>query len=132
MASFNIEIPDEYLGGGDDFGFTTVDADEFEQQQTQQGEVAEEVAGEVVSVLTSKMNTLEGKINAVLLRLEDNTDNDGVDNSVDINRLEEKIDQILSMENAELTQSIQEQGASIRAVIDEVEERKKQLDEQYA
>ena len=122
MASFNIEIPDEYLGGGDDFGFTTVDADEFEQQQTQQGEVAEEVADEVVSVLTSKMNTLEGKINAVLLRLEDNTDNDGVDNSVDINRLEEKIDQILSMENAELTQSIQEQGACLLYTSDAADE----------
>ena len=35
------------------------------------------------------------------------------------------------MENTELAQSIQDQGASIRAVIDEVEERKCQLNKVY-
>ena len=132
MASFNIEIPDEYLGGGEDFGFTTVDADVFEQQNQQEREVAEEVAGEISSSLTnqinSKMSILEGKINSVLSRLEDNTGEDSIDSSIDLNRIEDKIDKILAMENTELAQSIQDQGASIRAIIDEVEERKNQLE----
>ena len=49
----------------------------------------------------------------------------------DMKRIEEKIDKILSMENTELAQSIQDQGANIRAIIDEVEERKSQLESDY-
>ena len=131
MGSFNLEIPDEYLNNSEDFGFTTVDSDEFDQQNQQEREVAEEVAGEVASSVVNKINLLEGKINAVLLRLEDNTGDDNLLQNADFSRIEEKIDQILAMENDELAQSIQEQGASIRAVIDEVEERKSKLDEEY-
>ena len=135
MGSFNLNIPDEYLSGSEDFGFTTVDADVFEQRNQQDRDVAEEVAGEISSSLTDQLNNkisgLEGKINAVLLRLEDNTGDDSVTPSLDLNRIEEKVDQILAMENTELAQSIQDQGASIRAVIDEVEERKKELEVQY-
>lgn len=135
MGSFNLEIPDEYLESGDDFGFTTVDADTFEQQNQQEREVAEEVADEISTTMMNQMNSkidgLEGKINAVLLRLEDNTGEESISSDVDMDRIEEKIDKILAMENTELAQSIQDQGASIRAVIDEVEERKSQLDEQY-
>ena len=135
MGSFNLEIPDEYLNSGEDFGFTTVDADTFEQQNQQERDVAEEVAGEISSTLMSEMSTkingLEGKLNAVLLRLEDNTGDDDVSSTIDMDRIEEKIDKILAMENTELAQSIQDQGASIRAVIDEVEERKTELDKQY-
>ncbi len=131
MGSFNLETPDEYLNNSEDFGFTTVDSDEFDQQNQQEREVAEEVAGEVASSVVNKINLLEGKINAVLLRLEDNTGDDNLLQNADFSRIEEKIDQILAMENDELAQSIQEQGASIRAVIDEVEERKSKLDEEY-
>ena len=45
-----------------------------------------------------------------------------------MSRIEEKIDKILSMENTELANSIQEQGESIRAIIDEVEERKGEVE----
>ncbi len=135
MGSFNLEIPDEYLDGADDFGFTTVDADAFEQQNQQEREVAEEVAGEISSNLISEVNTkisgLEGKINAILSRISDNSGDESIDNSIDMNRIEEKIDKILSMENTELAQSIQDQGANIRAIIDEVEERKSQLESDY-
>ena len=46
--------------------------------------------------------------------------------------MEEKLDKILSMENTEMVAALNEQGNNIRAVIDEVEERKNQLNDQYA
>ena len=135
MANFNIEIPDEYLDGGEDFGFTTVDTDEFEQAELAEREitadVADDLASGLVSELNSKISGIEGKINAVLLRLEDSTDDEMMSPPVDMSRIEEKIDKILSMENTEMMSALNQQGESIRAVIDEVEERKGQLDDQY-
>ncbi len=136
MANFNIEIPDEYLDGGEDFGFTTVDTDEFEQAELAEREITADVAGELASGLVSELNSkitgIEGKINAVLLRLEDSTDDEnGLTSSVDMSRFEEKLDKILSMENTEMISALNQQGENIRAVIDEVEERKGQLDDQY-
>jgi len=139
MANFSIEIPDEYLSGSEDFGFTTVDTDEFEQAELAEREitadVADELASGVVSELKTKISNIEGKINAVLLRLEDNTDRELIDNNlepIDLSRMEEKLDKILSMENTEMVAALNEQGNNIRAVIDEVEERKNQLNDQYA
>jgi len=137
MANFNIEIPDEYLDGGEDFGFTTVDTDEFEQAELAEREITADVAGELASGLVSELNSkitgIEGKINAVLLRLEDSTDGEMMSSSssVDMSRFEEKLDRILSMENTEMISALNQQGENIRAVIDEVEERKGQLDDQY-
>jgi len=135
MANFNIEIPDEYLDGGEDFGFTTVDTDEFEQAELAEREitadVADDLASGLVNELNSKISGIEGKINAVLLRLEDSTDSEMMSPPVDMSRIEEKIDKILSMENTEMMSALNQQGESIRAVIDEVEERKGQLDDQY-
>ena len=136
MANFNIEIPDEYLDGGEDFGFTTVDTDEFEQaEQTEReitADVADELATGLVSELNSKIVGIEGKINAVLLRLEDSTDSEMMSSpTIDMSRFEEKLDKILSMENTEMISALNQQGENIRAVIDEVEERKGQLDDQY-
>tara|TARA_B100001094_G_scaffold333417_1_gene411896 strand:+ start:32202 stop:32753 length:552 start_codon:yes stop_codon:yes gene_type:complete len=132
MASFNYEIPDEYLENASDFGFTTVDSDAVEQQER---DVAEEVAGEISSNLIGQISTkisgLEGKINSVLLKMQDETDEDNVAGEINLVRIEEKIDKILAMENEELASSIQAQGESIRAVIDEVEERKSTLEDQY-
>ena len=134
MANFNIEIPDEYLNGGEDFGFTTVDTDVFEQAEQAEREitsdVADELASGLVSEITTKISGLEGKINAVLLRLDDSTDNEIMD-SAEFSRIEEKIDKILSMENTEMMSALNQQGENIRAVIDEVEERKDLLDSQY-
>ena len=134
MANFNIEIPDEYLNSGEDFGFTTVDTDVFEQAEQTERKITSDVADELASGLVSEINTkisgLEGKINAVLLRLDDSTDNEMTD-SVEFSRIEEKIDKILSMENTEMVSALNEQGENIRAIIDEVEERKSLLDSQY-
>lgn len=134
MANFNIEIPDEYLNSGEDFGFTTVDTDVFEQAEQTERKITSDVVDELASGLVSEINTkisgLEGKINAVLLRLDDSTDNEMTD-SVEFSRIEEKIDKILSMENTEMVSALNEQGENIRAIIDEVEERKSLLDSQY-
>jgi nitrogen-specific signal transduction histidine kinase len=135
MANFNIEIPDEYLSGSEDFGFTTVDTDEFEQAEQVEREITSDVADELaeglVTEINNKISGLEGKINAVLLRLEDSTDNELITGSVDMVRIEEKIDTILAMENTEMVSALNEQGENIRAIIDEVEERKSLLDSQY-
>ena len=57
MANFNIEIPDEYLNGGEDFGFTTVDTDVFEQAEQAEREITSDVADELASGLVSEINT---------------------------------------------------------------------------
>ena len=135
MANFNIEIPDEYLSGSEDFGFTTVDTDEFEQAEQVEREITSDVADELaeglVTEINNKISGLEGKINAVLLRLEDSTDSEMISPPVDMIRIEEKIDTILAMENTEMVSALNEQGENIRAIIDEVEERKSLLDSQY-
>jgi hypothetical protein len=134
MANFNIEIPDEYLSGADDFGFTTIDETEVEQQAQIERDITEDVAEELASGLVIELNTkltdLEGKLNAVLLRLDDSSDGE-LTPPIDMTRIEEKIDTILAMENTEMVSALTEQGENIRAIIDEVEERKSQLDDQY-
>ena len=48
-----------------------------------------------------------------------------------ISRWETKIDRVLEIETTQVASVLQEQGTSIRAVIDEVEERKGELDEKF-
>ena len=48
-----------------------------------------------------------------------------------ISRLEGKVDKILAMESSQVANALNEQGSSIRAVIDEVEERKGELNEKF-
>ena len=134
MADFSINIPDEYLDGGEDFGFTTVDTDKFEQAEIAEREITADVADELASGLVSELNAkltgLEGKINAILIRLDDSTDSEMVDDSHS-ERIEEKIDKILAMENTEMVTALNQQGENIRPIIDEVEDRKNQLNDQY-
>jgi len=49
-----------------------------------------------------------------------------------ISRVEDKIDKILAMESSQVASALEEQGSSIRAVIDEVEERKGELNEKFS
>lgn len=132
MGTFNYEIPQEYLDS--DFGFTTVDADEFNKQHQVEGDISREVAGEVSDSLVAKITQVESKIDAVITKLN-NQDSGGEDSNVDLRldlqRIEEKVDSIVSMETNELARAIQDQGEGIRAIIDEVEERKSGLDNQY-
>jgi len=132
-------IPDEYLDSDFDFGFTMVDEDELEGITTTSVDntdiVVNEVSSEVSEAISNKLEQVEGKVNAVLIKLENMLEgNDGDDfspESVDMSRIEEKLDKILEMESAELASAVTEQSEGIRAIIDEVEERKNLLTYQY-
>ena len=133
MADFQSEIPEEYLDSDFDFGFTAVDEDELNNITSDTPtEPSSDVSSEEMVEISSSIEALESKINAILIKL----DNDSDDTfspavEVDMSRVEEKLDRILAMENAELATAVSEQSNNIRAVIDEVEERKAQLNEQY-
>jgi len=133
MADFQSEIPEEYLDSDFDFGFTAVDEDELNNITSDTtSQPSSGVSSDEVADLASSIEALESKVNAVLIKLDnesDDTFSPAVD--VDMSRVEEKLDKILAMENQELMSAVSEQSNSIRAVIDEVEERKAQLNEQY-
>ena len=132
MADFQSEIPEEYLDSDFDFGFTAVDEDELNNITSDTtSQPSSGVSSDEVADLASSIEALESKVNAVLIKLDnesDDTFSPAVD--VDMSRVEEKLDKILAMENQELMSAVSEQSNSIRAVIDEVEERKAQLNEQ--
>ena len=133
MADFQSEIPEEYLNTDFDFGFTAVDEDELNSVVSDSpAEPTSDVSSAEMAEISSSIEALESKVNAVLIKL----DNESEDSftpavEVDMSRIEEKLDKILAMESAELASAVSEQSESIRAVIDEVEERKGQLNEQY-
>tara|TARA_Y100000310_G_C20631318_1_gene788804 strand:- start:1070 stop:1618 length:549 start_codon:yes stop_codon:yes gene_type:complete len=132
MADFQSEIPEEYLDSDFDFGFTAVDADELEQITSETTD-APATSGTISSDrIIDYISELESKINAVLLKLDNESDDSfSPAIEIDMSRVEEKLDKILAMENNELMSAVSDQSESIRAVIDEVEERKAQLNEQY-
>ena len=144
-----------------DFGFTAVDADELSQHVSppeppvDTGELTDQVVTQVTDEMEESLQKIEAKVNILvdkltaegqdfpadgldIQRVEEKLDQilSGVSSSEGTStagdgRIEEKLDQILAMENTELLNSIEQQGASIRAVIDEVEERKCQLNKVY-
>jgi len=115
---------DEY-----DFGFTAVDADELNSHSIE-GDDSNSTPVEVSAELDSKLEDIESKLNAVLIKL-DNDDSDDFSEPFDFSRLEGKVDQILTFENSEFAKAIEDQGSSISAIIDEIEERKGELDLAY-
>ena len=133
MADFQSEIPEEYLNTDFDFGFTAVDEDELNSVVSDTPtEPTSDVSSAEMAEISSSIEALESKINAVLIKLDNDSDDTFSPSvEVDMSRVEEKLDKILEMENAELMSAVSEQSESIRAVIDEVEERKGQLNEQY-
>jgi hypothetical protein len=129
-------IPDEYLNSDYDFGFTAVDADELGGAITtpvNNTVDVGEISSEVSEAISSKLEEVESKVNAVLIKLEGIAEgsDDFSPETIDVGRIEEKLDKILAMENAELASAVSEQSEGIRAIIDEVEERKTLLTYQY-
>ena len=120
--TFNKDINEEDFSSFD-FGFELIDGPPSEDEiQNTPVEATE---------LDERFDTLENKLNLVLnlvSNMDDVKDDDSLSELISIN---DKLDRIITMETNELSQAINEQGASIRAIIDEVEERKAQLDEQY-
>ena len=115
-----MNIPDEYLNSDFDFGFTAVDADELGVSSV---ETTESSSNAIDSDVLEK---IEERINLILASMPgDEFYNSGIE------RIEHKVDSILTLQNDELSKTIASQGENIRAVIDEVEERKGQLEESY-
>ena len=132
MADFQSEIPEEYLDSDFDFGFTAVDADELEQVTSEDSSSDNIVPTVSSDEIVNSISDLESKINEVISKLDEQEDTTfSGEVEVDMSRVEEKLDKILEMENQELMSAVSDQSESIRAVIDEVEERKAQLNEQY-
>lgn len=111
---------------GMDFGFELLDAPPTEDSNDSQPSI------EVPDDLQERMDTIENKLN-LIANLVNNIELERDDDTLsEIINLNEKVDRLLSMETNELSDAINQQGASIRAIIDEVEERKGQLNDQYA
>ena len=139
IDNFHTDIPDEYLADGFDFGFEAVDAAELSDlvddapTPPSATEVAGAISSQTADAISSDLDKVEDKLNSVLRMLGDLQDagtTEPAEVNVDMSRVEDKLDQILQMQNQEVLAAVGEQGDSIRAIIDEVEERKAQLDEQ--
>ena len=112
-----------------DFGFSAVSTDEFKKTQTDtEPTPSSGVSSEEFDELKKKMDS----ISSLIQTLGDKEDTSLFDETGEkITRVEDKIDKILAMETSQVATALNEQGSSIRAVIDEVEERKGELNEKF-
>ena len=112
-----------------DFGFSAVSTEEFSKTQTVTEVQPSAASSEEFDELKKKMDSISSLIQA----LGDKEDTSLFDETGEkISRVEEKIDKILAMESSQVASALEEQGSSIRAVIDEVEERKGELNEKFS
>ena len=111
-----------------DFGFSAVSTEEFTKAQTVTEVQPSAVSSDEFDELKKKMDSISSLIQA----LGDREDTSLFDETGEkISRMEEKVDKILAMESSQVASALEEQGSSIRAVIDEVEERKGELNEKF-
>ena len=112
-----------------DFGFSAVSTEEFKKTQPT------EVKVQKPTVSTNEFKELKSKIDSIVGMIQTLGDNDDTslfdETGEKISRLEGKIDKILALESSQVATALNEQGSSIRAVIDEVEERKGELNEKF-
>ena len=114
-----------------DFGFTAVDADELEYgEEVVEGQITES-NNEISSILVDKIDAMEEKINSIILSVQSTENEDFAIPNDDLVRIEEKIDKIVTLETNELSELFESQGSDIRVIIDEVEEKKEQLEKEY-
>jgi len=112
-----------------DFGFSAVSTEEFSKAQTTTEVQPSAVSSDEFDELKKKMDSISSLIQA----LGDKEDTSLFDETGEkITRLETKVDKILAMESSQVASALEEQGSSIRAVIDEVEERKGELNEKFS
>ena len=113
-----------------DFGFSAVSTEEFKKTQPT------EVKVQKPTVSTNEFKELKSKIDSIanlIQTLGDKDDTSLFDETGEkISRLETKVDKILEIESTQIASALSEQGNSILAVIDEVEERKGELDEKFS
>ena len=124
-------MPDEF-----DFGFSAVSTEEFSKTQTVTEVQPSAVSSEEFGELKKKLDSISSLIQTLGDRedtsLFDETGEIVAANGEKISRVEDKIDKILAMESSQVASALEEQGSSIRAVIDEVEERKGELNEKFS
>ena len=112
-----------------DFGFSAVSTEEFTKAQTTTEVQPSAVSSDEFDELKKKMDSITSLIQA----LGEKEDSSLFDETGEkITRLETKVDKILAMESSQVASALEEQGSSIRAVIDEVEERKGELNEKFS
>jgi len=115
-----------------DFGFSAVSTEEFKKTQTDT-EPSQESSSSVSSEEFDELSKKIDSISSLIKTLGDKEDTSLFDETGEkISRLEGKVDKILAMESSQVANALNEQGSSIRAVIDEVEERKGELNEKFA
>ena len=112
-----------------DFGFSAVSTDEFKKTQPDtETTPSTGVSSDEFDELKKKIDS----ISSLIQTLGDKEDTSLFDETGEkISRLEGKVDKILEMESSQAVNALTEQGSSIRAVIDEVEERKGELNEKF-
>ena len=119
-----------------DFGFSAVSTEEFSKTQTVTEAQPSAVSSEEFDELKKKLDSISSLIQTLGDRedtsLFDETGETVKSNGEKITRVEDKIDKILAMESSQITSALEEQGSSIRAVIDEVEERKGELNDKFS
>ena len=119
-----------------DFGFSAVSTDEFKKTQTDTEAQPSAASSEEFDELKKKLDSISSLIQTLGDRedtsLFDETGEIVAANGEKISRVEDKIDKILAMESSQITSALEEQGSSIRAVIDEVEERKGELNDKFS
>ena len=107
-----------------DFGFELVDSPVTETPTTETPVLQTEE-------IDKRLDTLENKLNTVLSLVSLLDEDEPTDVTPYFNKVNEKLDKILSLETQDILNAMNGQSESIRAVIDEVEERKGQLEQEY-
>ena len=119
-----------------DFGFSAVSTEEFSKTQTVTEVQPSTASSEEFDELKKKLDSISSLIQTLGDRedtsLFDETGETVKANGEKISRVEDKVDKILAMESSQVVSALEEQGSSIRAVIDEVEERKGELNEKFS
>lgn len=125
--------PEDYAAMND-FGFTAVDADTYnasQQTQTTTQQTTQQVADQVTAAVDDRLDSIDANLRAILDRLTGETGDGFPAAATDITRLENKLDEMLQLQTEELYHALSGQSSDIRAVIDEIEERKAQLTAAY-
>jgi hypothetical protein len=112
---------EEYFNTDFDFGFTAVDDDSVESEEQVQSSVVS--SDEIIE----NMEKINSRINSIFMLLD--SDDDNISNDLDFSRIEEKIDKILNIETNEFSQAMQNNSDNIKVIIDEIEERKHELEQ---
>lgn len=120
------DIPDEYLNNDYDFGFTFADSDGDDAPPPAP---PTEITVELPEALSNQLSEIDIKLGSIItMHAESKPD---FTDAVDFARLEAKIDTIVQLEQGELSQMLESQTTNIQAIIDEVDERRGALDEEY-